>query len=74
MCTYNKDQNELFSAEFLIDFLVVESSLICNYFSDKVKVDSWWRFLLHCSYCMCLCDAPGPQSDRYTYFQFHEKK
>ena len=34
-------------------------------FSDKVKVDSWWRFLIHCSYCLCLCDATGPESDRY---------
>ncbi|XP_041979506.1 uncharacterized protein LOC121733355 isoform X3 [Aricia agestis] len=30
------------------------------------KVDSWWRWLFwHCSYCMCLCDEPGPTSDRY---------
>ena len=32
---------------------------------NKVKVDSWWRFLFHCSYCLCLCDAQGPDSDRY---------
>ncbi len=32
---------------------------------DKVKVDSWWRFLFHCSYCLCKCDAPGETSDRY---------
>ncbi|XP_034832290.1 uncharacterized protein orion isoform X3 [Maniola hyperantus] len=30
------------------------------------KVDSWWRWLFwHCSYCMCLCDEPGPDSHRY---------
>lgn len=30
------------------------------------KVDSWWRWLFwHCSYCFCLCDEQGPQSDRY---------
>jgi len=32
---------------------------------NKVKVDSWWRFLLHCSYCLCLCDAPTEDSDRH---------
>ncbi|GLG92569.1 Uncharacterized protein GBIM_00223 [Gryllus bimaculatus] len=32
----------------------------------KFKVDSWWRWLFwHCSYCFCLCDEPGPRSDRY---------
>merc|ERR1719346_728657 len=20
---------------------------------NKIKVDSWWRFLFHCSYCLC---------------------
>jgi len=35
-------------------------------FKDKIKVDSWWRYLFwHCSYCLCKCDAPGPHSDRY---------
>lgn len=30
------------------------------------SVDSWWRWLFwHCSYCMCLCDDPGRNSDRY---------
>lgn len=28
-------------------------------------MDSWWRFLFHCSYCLCKCDAPGDHSDRY---------
>jgi len=41
------------------------SRIFFQLFLDKVKVDSWWRFLLHCSYCLCLCDAPGPESDRY---------
>lgn len=30
------------------------------------KVDSWWRWLFwHCSYCFCLCDEQGINSDRY---------
>ncbi|KAJ8931393.1 hypothetical protein NQ314_015699 [Rhamnusium bicolor] len=30
------------------------------------KVDSWWRWLFwHCSYCFCLCDEQGSNSDRY---------
>jgi len=33
---------------------------------DKIKVDSWWRWLLwHCSYCLCKCDQQGPDSDRF---------
>ncbi|KAF2355849.1 Protein of unknown function DUF4803 [Trinorchestia longiramus] len=33
---------------------------------DLEKVDSWWRFMVHCSYCMCLCDDPSSDtSDRY---------
>ena len=36
------------------------------YIADKIKVDSWWRWIFyHCSYCLCKCDAPGPDSDRY---------
>lgn len=32
----------------------------------EMKVDSWWRFLYHCSYCLCLCDDDtSPSSDRY---------
>lgn len=32
-----------------------------------VTVNSWWRFFLpaHCSYCFCVCDEPGPLSDRF---------
>ncbi|XP_044728255.1 uncharacterized protein LOC123291881 isoform X2 [Chrysoperla carnea] len=30
------------------------------------KVDSWWRWLFwRCSYCFCLCDEQGVNSDRY---------
>lgn len=30
------------------------------------EVDSWWRWLFwHCSYCFCLCDDAGKNSDRY---------
>eukprot|EP00095_Tigriopus_kingsejongensis_P006035 maker-scaffold889_size84747-snap-gene-0.24 protein:Tk06035 transcript:maker-scaffold889_size84747-snap-gene-0.24-mRNA-1 annotation:"hypothetical protein L798_01615" len=31
----------------------------------QIKVDSWWRWLYHCSMCLCKCDAPGELSDRY---------
>ena len=38
-------------------------------FVDKIKVDSWWRWLFfHCSYCLCKCDAPGPTSDRFLLY------
>ena len=37
--------------------------------NQRHKVDSWWRWFWHCSYCMCLCDQPGPQSDRYVSLQ-----
>lgn len=31
-----------------------------------MRVDSWWRFLYHCSYCYCLCDdGNSPTSNRY---------
>lgn len=29
-------------------------------------INSWWRWLVHCSYCFCLCDEQGPKSDRYV--------
>ncbi|XP_060523218.1 uncharacterized protein LOC132700114 [Cylas formicarius] len=29
-------------------------------------VYSWYRWFVHCSYCMCLCDEQGPKSDRYV--------
>ncbi|CAH1116052.1 unnamed protein product [Phaedon cochleariae] len=33
----------------------------------STKVDSWWRYLFwHCSYCFCLCDEQGSNSDRYV--------
>ncbi|XP_046993207.1 uncharacterized protein LOC124605512 isoform X1 [Schistocerca americana] len=32
----------------------------------EYKVDSWWRWIFwHCSYCFCLCDEQGPNSDRF---------
>lgn len=35
--------------------------------SSEMKVDSWWRFLFHCSYCLCLCDDDtSPSTDRYV--------
>lgn len=52
------------------EFLEYESGKVLGQkkFCDRgtVKVDSWWRYLLwHCSYCMCLCDEEGPNSDRF---------
>ena len=33
---------------------------------NKIKVDSWWRYVFwHCSYCLCKCDEPSEESDRY---------
>ncbi|KAH8248910.1 hypothetical protein KR032_004231, partial [Drosophila birchii] len=29
------------------------------------EADSWRRWFVRCSYCMCLCDEQGPKSDRY---------
>jgi len=29
-------------------------------------VNSWWRWFVHCSYCTCLCDQAGYNSDRYV--------
>ncbi|XP_011558082.3 uncharacterized protein LOC105388803 isoform X2 [Plutella xylostella] len=31
----------------------------------STKVDSWWRWLNHCSYCMCLCEDPAAVSERF---------
>lgn len=39
---------------------------------NQVKVDSWWRFLFHCSYCLCLCDSPSSNSDRFWSLQSQE--
>ncbi|KAH8414603.1 hypothetical protein KR215_009923, partial [Drosophila sulfurigaster] len=33
---------------------------------DVNSVESWHRWIFtKCSYCFCLCDEPGPKSDRY---------
>ncbi|XP_018572021.1 uncharacterized protein LOC108911536 isoform X2 [Anoplophora glabripennis] len=29
------------------------------------SVNSWFRWFVHCSYCLCLCDQEGLHSDRY---------
>ncbi|GLV45524.1 orion [Carabus blaptoides fortunei] len=34
----------------------------CN--TSERKVDSWWKFFVHCAYCMCIC-ADLQHSDRY---------
>ncbi|XP_076270236.1 uncharacterized protein LOC143202514 isoform X2 [Rhynchophorus ferrugineus] len=31
----------------------------------KKTVESWHRWFVHCSYCMCLCDDPNILSDRF---------
>ncbi|ERL85944.1 hypothetical protein D910_03359, partial [Dendroctonus ponderosae] len=31
----------------------------------RTPISSWWRWLVRCSYCLCLCDEQGPKSDRY---------
>ncbi|XP_076270248.1 uncharacterized protein LOC143202526 [Rhynchophorus ferrugineus] len=31
----------------------------------KKPVQSWYRWFVHCSYCMCLCDDPNILSDRF---------
>ncbi|RXG53609.1 hypothetical protein Avbf_11082 [Armadillidium vulgare] len=37
-----------------------------SFCDNEMKVDSWWRFLYHCSYCVCLCDdSHSPTSDRF---------
>ncbi|XP_068146560.1 uncharacterized protein [Drosophila tropicalis] len=34
--------------------------------TEMEKVESGWRYLFwHCSYCFCLCDEQGSQSDRF---------
>lgn len=41
--------------------LWIPQCLVCYF-----QVDSWWRFLYHCSYCLCLCDdSQSPSTDRY---------
>ncbi|CAG9863090.1 unnamed protein product [Phyllotreta striolata] len=35
-----------------------------TYCSNR-DVDSWTRWFVHCSYCLCFCDQQGPESDRY---------
>ncbi|XP_062127118.1 uncharacterized protein LOC133839535 [Drosophila sulfurigaster albostrigata] len=33
---------------------------------DTTEAESWYRwFFWGCDYCFCLCDEPGPNSDRY---------
>ena len=41
-------------------------TLLSVNFPDQIKVDSWWRWVFwHCSYCLCKCDDPSSNSDRY---------
>ncbi|XP_064536031.1 uncharacterized protein LOC135426708 [Drosophila montana] len=53
-------------------------NLVCSRGSNRVK--SWsFHLFWRCHYCFCLCDEPGPQSDRYfslrdTLSDFHQNK
>ncbi|KAJ8915969.1 hypothetical protein NQ315_016646 [Exocentrus adspersus] len=33
--------------------------------SNNRNINSWFRWFVHCSYCLCLCDQQGSHSDRY---------
>ena len=48
---------------------LLQGSLQCilsHVIADKIKVDSWWRWLFwHCSYCLCKCDEITESSERY---------
>ncbi|CAL4162549.1 unnamed protein product [Meganyctiphanes norvegica] len=34
---------------------------------DQIKVDSWWRWFVHCSYCFCMCDdGNSTTTDRFV--------
>nr|XP_053657234.1 uncharacterized protein LOC128706306 [Cherax quadricarinatus] len=44
--------------------ILLGSSEPCS--GSVIKVNSWWRFWYHCSYCFCLCDdGSSPTTDRY---------
>ncbi|XP_066975576.1 uncharacterized protein [Macrobrachium rosenbergii] len=52
------------------DYIKYESGLrlgtmnTCS--GTTMKVDSWWRWFVHCSYCLCLCDdGESPTTDRF---------
>lgn len=52
------------------DFIQYESKLRLGPNTEcegsEMKVDSWWRFFFHCSYCLCLCDDDkSATTDRY---------
>ncbi|CAG9773540.1 unnamed protein product [Ceutorhynchus assimilis] len=49
------------------DHIVYESGKTYGEYKTcwKKPVNSWWRWFVHCSYCLCLCDEQGPKSDRY---------
>lgn len=36
-----------------------------QYCGFEVKLKSWIRWFVSCSYCFCYCDHEGPLSDRY---------
>ncbi|XP_076043891.1 uncharacterized protein LOC143026977 isoform X2 [Oratosquilla oratoria] len=58
------------SRERRYDWVKYENQVVLGRTNDcknkKTKVDSWWRWFVHCSYCFCLCDGnSSPNTDRY---------
>ncbi|CAH1108484.1 unnamed protein product [Psylliodes chrysocephalus] len=49
------------------DFIEYDSGKVYGEKTRCLKrgVESWFRWFVHCSYCLCLCDQQGSQSDRY---------
>ena len=64
----NKPSNGQCISKKNVDISKILDTIIFLLFphADKIKVDSWWRWLVwHCSYCVCKCDSgPGPNTDR----------
>lgn len=58
------------SRERRYDWIKYENKVVLGRTNDcknrLTKVDSWWRWFVHCSYCFCLCDGnSSPNTDRY---------
>lgn len=52
------------------DYIKYESGLRLGHQDScegkTLKVDSWWRWFVHCSYCLCLCDdESSATTDRF---------
>uniref|UniRef100_A0AAR5PC47 Uncharacterized protein n=1 Tax=Dendroctonus ponderosae TaxID=77166 RepID=A0AAR5PC47_DENPD len=69
-CRFVKNHMEVCpsnSSERRYDYIQYEEGSLLG--KDKTcwrtPISSWWRWLVRCSYCLCLCDEQGPKSDRY---------